>query len=294
MSSKKSSTVIREIVEPSSPSKKKRGEVAQRRASTPPPGSPAYKDLPAVNMVLATMQGLSATGDSLTFGSQGSHLSATPSKDKTVQRIKQSAQSPHPSLTPQPTQQRTKLMLGICPSLTDKLMPLHIWGVMGAAVSGWALGIPQDQPENTFWAGHSGIRDITRIPARNCLFWLAIRDTTRIPTRTNGSGCRWAFGIQPNNQPEHTFPGQCSGYHPKPARKHILAGHSGIRDTTQIPTRKDGSGWAFGIQPNNQPEQTFSGWCSGYYPKTSQKTLFGLAFRISPEYQPENTFGLGV
>ncbi|KAF8808224.1 hypothetical protein BYT27DRAFT_7210973 [Phlegmacium glaucopus] len=91
-------------------------------------------------------------------------------------------------------------------------------GCSQKAVSGWALGIPQDQPENTFWAGHSGVQDITRIPARNCLFWLAIRDTTRIPTR------------------------------------------------------KDGSGWAFGIQPNNQPEQTFSGWCSGYYPKTSQKT----------------------
>ncbi|KAF8810585.1 hypothetical protein BYT27DRAFT_7209288 [Phlegmacium glaucopus] len=88
-------------------------------------------------------------------------------------------------------------------------------------VSGWALGIPQDHPENTFWAGHSGI-------------W----DTTRIPTRKDGSGR--ALGIQPHifwlvlgilsqNQPENWGFGD-SGYHPNTSQN--LSVLAGVWDTT--------------------------------------------------------------
>ncbi|KAF8811325.1 hypothetical protein BYT27DRAFT_7208727 [Phlegmacium glaucopus] len=60
-------------------------------ASTLPPGSQAYNELPAVNIVLAAIQALSATAKSPIFGLHGlSHLSPAPIKDLTVQGAKQS------------------------------------------------------------------------------------------------------------------------------------------------------------------------------------------------------------
>ncbi|KAF8809989.1 hypothetical protein BYT27DRAFT_7209622 [Phlegmacium glaucopus] len=150
--------------------------------------------------------------------------------------------------------------------------------------SGWAFGI---SPE--FQVG----------PARELVFWPA-------------------FGILPKYQPENKFSGWRSGYYQKPGRTgqetRFLAS---VRDITRIPARNLFSGWrsgyypnsrnqvgparklvfwlAFGVlpeyqpetlflagrsgyHPNDRPENIFSGWCSGYYPKTSQKTRSGWAF----------------
>ncbi|KAF8805106.1 hypothetical protein BYT27DRAFT_7213083 [Phlegmacium glaucopus] len=184
------------------------------------------------------------------------------------------------------TQQRTKLMLGICPSLTDKLMPLHIWGVMGAA-------------RKQFLAGCSGY---PRTSQKTC----------------SGLGT-WAFGISPEYQPETDFSGWPFRIPPeyRPEQMVLAAGgRSGCNPMTSQNTHFLGSAWdiirnqpentfwlgirAFGMSPKYQPEKTehtFSGRCSGYYPRISQKTCSGWVFGHSgyhPNTNQKRRFWLGV
>ncbi|KAF8811471.1 hypothetical protein BYT27DRAFT_7208523 [Phlegmacium glaucopus] len=114
-------------------------------------------------------------------------------------------------------------------------------------------------------------------------FWLGARDTPG-PPRKHVLG--WALGH--------------SGYHPNTSRK--LSFLAGIRDTTRIPTRKDGSGCALGIQPHifwpvlgilsqNQPENWGFG-DSGYHLNTSQNLSFLAGIRDT--YHPNTNQKLGV
>ncbi|KAF8815461.1 hypothetical protein BYT27DRAFT_7238366 [Phlegmacium glaucopus] len=188
-------------------------------------------------------------------------------------------------------------------------MPLHIWGVMGAArkrflagrsgyprtsqkthsglgtrvfgispkyqpetaFSGWPFGIPPKyRPEQMVLAA-GGRLGYNPTTSQNTHFLGSAWDIIQNqPENTFWLGIR-AFGIPPKYQPEKTVLAGHSGYNPTTSQsRHFLAG---ARDIIQKPARKHRSGWH-----------------SGYHPNTSQKTCSGWVFRISPENQPENVF----